>query len=95
MLAYYQSDLKKFITSNDAEIIGEITKAHSQSLKHLQVITWQTQIDYLRDHLPSDWEGHLFFEFVIPRMGKRADCILIIRGIVFVIEFKVGSDTFD
>ena len=28
-------------------------------------------------------------------MGKRADCILIIRGVVFVIEFKVGSDTFD
>lgn len=28
-------------------------------------------------------------------MGKRADCILVTEGIVFVIEFKVGSFTFD
>ena len=28
-------------------------------------------------------------------MGKRADCILVTGGIVFVIEFKVGSSTFD
>lgn len=28
-------------------------------------------------------------------MGKRADCILVAEGIVFVIEFKVGSLVFD
>ena len=35
------------------------------------------------------------FEFAIPRMGKRADVVLLIDGIVLVLEFKVGSETFD
>ncbi|MDD3322612.1 MAG: DUF2075 domain-containing protein [Paludibacter sp.] len=35
--------------------------------------------------------GMIYFEFSIPRMGKRVDCILIIQNIVFVIEFKVGE----
>src|SRR5690606_34037415 len=39
-------------------------------------------------------EGHLFFEFSIPRMGRRVDCLLIIKNIVFVIEFKVGEKEF-
>ena len=33
----------------------------------------------------------MFFEFSIPRMGRRVDCVLIIQNIVFVIEFKVGE----
>jgi hypothetical protein len=28
-------------------------------------------------------------------MGKRADVVFIAAGIVFVIEFKVGSEQFD
>ncbi|MEF1291830.1 DUF2075 domain-containing protein, partial [Vibrio sp. M260118] len=38
--------------------------------------------------------SHVYFEFLIPRMGKRADVILIHSGIVFVLEFKVGADKF-
>ncbi|MCE2832726.1 MAG: DUF2075 domain-containing protein [Oxalobacteraceae bacterium] len=40
-------------------------------------------------------KGWIYFEFSIPRMGKRADVVLLIGGIVFVIEFKVGSHSFD
>jgi hypothetical protein len=36
-------------------------------------------------------DGRLFLEFYIPRMGKRADAVLIAQNIVFVIEFKVGA----
>jgi len=31
----------------------------------------------------------------IPRMGKRADVVLLIGGVVFILEFKVGSSAFD
>ena len=37
----------------------------------------------------------LYFEFSIPRMGKRADAVVVIGDGIFVIEFKIGSDTFD
>lgn len=39
----------------------------------------------------GDQEGTIFFEFSIPRMGKRVDVLAIIKGVVFVIEFKVGE----
>jgi hypothetical protein len=45
--------------------------------------------------LVEDTVGHLFLEFSIPRMGKRADALLLRGGTLFVIEFKVGSDAFD
>jgi hypothetical protein len=53
------------------------------------------QIDVLQQELSGLNAGTIFFEFAIPRMGKRADVVLLLAGTVFVVEFKVGSDTFD
>ncbi|MGP1438975.1 MAG: DUF2075 domain-containing protein [Treponema sp.] len=39
-------------------------------------------------------QGSILFEFTIPRMGRRVDCIILSYGCVFVIEFKVGSEVF-
>jgi hypothetical protein len=36
----------------------------------------------------------IFLEFAIPRMGKRADAIIISDGLIFVIEYKVGADEY-
>lgn len=98
--AYYQATLEQFLTSNADEIVGHITRQHSQQLEHLQTGAWLAQIDILQQQLAllenrlSASECYLFFEFVIPRMGRRADTILVYRGLVFVIEFKVGTDTY-
>ncbi len=45
-------------------------------------------------HVLKDIPGHVYFEFAIPRMGKRVDVVLISGGIIFVIEFKVGETTY-
>jgi hypothetical protein len=42
-------------------------------------------------HALRNLEGTIFFEFSIPRMGKRVDVVVISEGVVFVIEFKVGE----
>ncbi len=55
-----------------------------------QQLAWEEQIDLLQVQL-NQISGQIFFEFSIPRMGKRVDCILIHRNIVFVLEFKVGQ----
>jgi DUF2075 family protein len=52
--------------------------------------SWERQIEILKKSLVG-LSGLIYFEFSIPRMGKRVDCILIIRNIVFVVEFKVGE----
>ena len=39
----------------------------------------------------NDQDGQIIFEYDIPRLGKRIDLVLLYRGIVFCIEFKVGE----
>ena len=36
-------------------------------------------------------DGHIVFEYDIPRLGKRVDTVLLLKGIVFCLEFKVGE----
>ncbi|MEY8098316.1 DNA/RNA helicase domain-containing protein [Falsihalocynthiibacter sp. S25ZX9] len=93
--AYYQSNLKNFCIEGEASILGKLAAHHRHDLEHLQRNAWIGQIHYLQDVLAPLHSGEVFFEFIIPRMGKRADCIILFGGVVFVIEFKVGSSTFD
>src|SRR5207245_2848526 len=51
------------------------------------------EIEILKD-VPSRHEGHIYFEYAIPRMGKRIDVLLIIGPAIVVIEFKVGEQEF-
>ncbi|MGA4643541.1 DUF2075 domain-containing protein [Limisphaera sp. 4302-co] len=51
------------------------------------------EIRILRDQL-KPFTGWIFLEFAIPRMGARVDAILIHGPVVFVLEFKVGENTF-
>ena len=90
MLNYYYSDLiGKFLNKTTEEIIGTITRSNNFDSTYTQNKSWEQQIYILKKAL-QDFEGTLFFEFSIPRMGKRVDCLLIIENVVFVIEFKVA-----
>jgi hypothetical protein len=55
---------------------------------------WSMQIEFLRSELKG-LAGSIFFEFNIPRMGRRIDVVVIIGPVIFAIEFKVGEETFD
>ncbi|WP_254920909.1 DUF2075 domain-containing protein [Flavobacterium sp. ov086] len=55
---------------------------------------WQSQIKILKQTILS-FKGRVYFEFTIPRMGKRVDNILIIDNCIFVLEFKIGSKDYD
>ena len=35
--------------------------------------------------------GQIIFEYDIPRLGKRIDVVLLLRGMIFCLEFKVGK----
>ena len=36
-------------------------------------------------------DGRIIFEYDIPRLGKRVDVVLLLHGIIFCLEFKVGE----
>ncbi|MFZ1701403.1 MAG: DUF2075 domain-containing protein [Pyrinomonadaceae bacterium] len=90
---FYSNKVSEFLVEDEVRILGELTRNYPlQNLAILQTNAWREQIRILKDNLRGIGKGHIFFEFAIPRMGKRADCILILDGLIFVIEFKVGDD---
>ncbi len=94
MLNYYYKDtITAFLKKSTAEIIGTITLSNQFDSTVLQNKSWEQQIPILKQAL-NDFDGTIFFEFSIPRMGKRVDTIVIINNVVFVIEFKVGESKF-
>ncbi len=94
-VSYYSATLAEFMSQSPMEILGKLTRSHRHDLDHLQRDAWLLQIDILKDQLRPFPVGQIHFEFIIPRMGKRADVVLLIDGVVFVLEFKVHSSTFD
>lgn len=93
--AYYSEYLVNFLSTNDDEVYGKISGAYDLAkLEIQQSNAWKRQIKILKNNLLG-LNGKLYFEFNIPRMGKRVDNILIIDNCIFVIEFKVGSSSYD
>lgn len=91
MLGYYYSDtIDLFVQKSINEIIGHITRENQFDSNRNTNQSWERQIEILKDTLVGI-NGEIYFEFSIPRMGKRVDCLLIIQNIVFIIEFKVGE----
>lgn len=94
MLNYYYKDtIRGFCNKNVETIIGEITLNNQFDSSFNQNKAWEKQIEILKP-IVIDFSGTIIFEFSIPRLGKRIDCVLIINNIVFVIEFKVGEKEF-
>ena len=94
--AYYEASIADFLQEDSASIIGTLSQNHSQNLVRLQTNAWMQQVEILKSQLEpySSANNSIFFEFGIPRMGKRADAVIVANGFVFVIEFKVGSSDF-
>ena len=93
--AYYSNNIQDFLLDSNSSILGELTANHSnRTLEELQVNAWRKQITILKNQL-SEFDGQIYFEFAIPRMGKRVDNIVIINNVAFIIEFKVGDGGYE
>lgn len=91
--SYYQNTINNFLREDSNSIFGQLAQNHQHDLEELQKNAWLKQIQILKSGL-TDLEGKIYFEFSIPRMGKRVDNILIIEDFIFVIEFKVGDSQY-
>ena len=91
----YVNNISTFLGSAPAEILGTLSACSTQDVNFQQSIAWQAEIDILQTELSKlSVEGFIFFEFRIPRMGRRADVVIVCSGVVFVLEFKVGAASF-
>lgn len=95
IVAYYAAQTVDFLRASDEQVLGALAQHHQHALEHQQRNAWMQEIRYLRQVLAVVPDGFLFLEFSIPRVGKRADAVVIHGAAVYVLEFKVGSKSFD
>ena len=91
----YDSSIEAFLAKNRESIFGILCdKYHGDALTSTRE-AWINEIDILRKTLneSKNIEGHIIFEYDIPRLGKRIDVVLLLRGIIFCLEFKVGESS--
>jgi hypothetical protein len=93
--AYYSSSISDFLIEDDSSVYSSIARAYElYNQKKQQSNAWERQIVILKESL-NGFIGKVYFEFTIPRMGKRIDNIVIINNCIFLIEFKIGSASYD
>lgn len=88
--AYYHSTFKDFLVASNEEILGHLSLRTELSLEQSQRNAWIEEFNLFRSALEGI-SGYLLLEYSIPRMGKRADAIILFPKIVVVVEFKVGE----
>jgi adenylylsulfate kinase-like enzyme len=92
--AYYCNSIPGFINDKSTDIVGRLVR-HSFDINKEQANAWENQISELQSRLEEcGMEGDIIFEYDIVRLGKRIDVILLIRHMVFSLEFKNGREIF-
>ncbi len=92
--AYYCNSIPGFIQDTSDSIIGHLVKRAFDN-NDKQIDAWNNQICELQKKLEEcAMEGDIIFEYDIVRLGKRIDVILLIKHMVFSLEFKNGKNVY-
>lgn len=91
----YVDDIDKFLIKDGTSIFGILcNQYHGDALTSTRD-AWKCEIEVLKKALQpwSGSDGQIIFEYDIPRLGKRIDVVLLLEGIIFCLEFKVGESS--
>jgi hypothetical protein len=91
---YYKDPIHTFVLESDEQILGTLMVASQFPVDLTQRNAWIDEVRILKGIL-KDLGGTLYFEFSIPRMGRRIDVLVITGATLFVLEFKVGATSFE
>ena len=89
----YSSTFGQLVQADPLAVLGRLHNAyHGQALTTTDE-AWLDEILLLQRVLRpwQDEEAEVIFEYDIPRLGKRIDVVLLLRRMVFCLEFKVGQ----
>ncbi len=90
---YYSDTITDFLKSAPNEILGKLVQSNDFALEQTQRDAWVAEIHILQKTL-QPYKGSIYFEYSIPRMGKRIDVVVITGSTIFILEFKVGETEF-
>ena len=95
-MRYLYSDVfGNFLRKDSESIFGELVDNYHGEIIGTTKEAWKGEIALLKKVLVpwSSENAQIIFEYNIPRLGKRIDVVLLLRGLIFCLEFKVGQKT--
>lgn len=92
---YYSASITDFLFHSNNDVLGEMTKFSQFAVDEQTRDSWIEEFDSLREVLTEYKDrGNVYLEYNIPRMGSRADVLLLIDGVVLVLEYKTSRRKF-
>ena len=91
----YGDSVLNFASTDSNLIIGKLA-SQMPTVSQPEIAAWTEQIEVLKSSIVADANAadQIYFEFKIPRLGRRIDNVLIRNDILYVIEFKTGESEF-
>jgi len=91
----YNASFADFINTEDNSIFGALCDNYHGKALTTALEAWESEISIMKSILfkQVNKDGRIIFEYDIPRLGKRVDVVLLLNGIIFCLEFKVGESS--
>ncbi|MBC2652355.1 DUF2075 domain-containing protein [Novosphingobium aerophilum] len=93
--AYLSVAASDVSSASDSELYGELALKLPFAVEPAQRAAWEYEIQHLRLLARDLPDAHFMLEFLIPRMGRRADLVVLLCDVVFVVEYKIGARHFE
>ena len=89
----FGNDIKTFLSKEKETLLGILCDEYHGDTLTTTRESWIKEIEILQNVLVpwKESNGKIIFEYDIPRLGKRIDVVLLLNGIIFCLEFKVGE----
>ena len=90
--AAFADSIDAFASLSDNQLLGLLTAGSDFDVALEQREAWLGSVRILREALVG-LKGFVALEFTVPRIGSRADAIILIGATIVVVEFKVGQSS--
>jgi len=94
----YSAPLRDFLAQDTDAILGALLRMSEGDVELTQRNAWAQQVQVLKClALPAELvaDSRIYFELTVPRLGRRADVVLLIGPLMVILEFKVGESHFE
>ena len=89
----YTAIFSEFLNKEPLAVLGAMHNNYHGDALTTTDEAWMGEIEVMQQVLEpwKEEQGQIVFEYDIPRLGKRIDVVLLLRGMIFCLEFKVGK----
>ena len=89
----YNNSFISFYNEDNNSIFGKLCDRYHGDAQTTTREAWKEEISIIKNLITpyKNESGQVIFEYDIPRLGKRIDVVLLFKGIIFCLEFKVGK----